>query len=76
MFGQYFDILFMFLKAFLVGGATKKCLLSYGILDEDECKMAGKVLDAAALTYVASFFSSLLYFLRFVIIASSYRRNK
>jgi len=55
---------------------AKKCLLSYGILDEDECKMAGKVLDAAALTYVASFFTSLLYFLRFVIIASSYRRNK
>lgn len=55
---------------------AKRCLVDYGILDSEECKMAGKVLHAAALTYVASFFTSLLYFLRFVIIASSYRRRK
>lgn len=55
---------------------AKKCLVEYGILSKEECKGAAKVLDAAALTYVAAFFTSLLYFLRFLIIIGGVRRNK
>ena len=43
---------------------AKKMLLEEGILAEDEKKGAGKVLSAAALTYVAALLTSLIYFLR------------
>ena len=46
---------------------AKKMLLSEGILSEDEIGGASKVLNAAALTYVASLATSLVYFLRFFV---------
>ncbi len=46
---------------------AKKMLLSEGILSEDEIDGASKVLSAAALTYLASLLTSLVYFLRFLI---------
>lgn len=45
----------------------EKMLLEEGILAEDEKKGAGKVLSAAALTYVAALLTSLIYFLRFAV---------
>ncbi len=46
---------------------AKKMLLSEGILREDELEGAQKVLSAAALTYLASLLTSLVYFLRFLL---------
>lgn len=43
-------------------------------LEEDELKMAKKVLNAAALTYVAALLISLLNLVRFLIVALSNRR--
>lgn len=45
---------------------AKKMLLEEGIIREEESYGAGKVLSAAALTYVASLLTSLVYFLRFL----------
>ena len=42
-------------------------MLEDGVLAEDEIKGAKKVLRAAALTYVASLLTSLVYFLRLII---------
>ncbi len=42
-------------------------LISEGILDEKELPAAKKVLSAAALTYVASLLTTLVYFLRFLV---------
>jgi hypothetical protein len=42
---------------------AKVQLVELGILDRDEMPGVNKTLDAAALTYVAAFISSLLYFL-------------
>ena len=50
-------------------------LVEDGILAQDEVAGASKVLSAAALTYVASLCVSLVYFLRFVIIAFSFLQN-
>ena len=46
---------------------AKKMLLEEGILREEELPYAGKMLSAAAQTYVASLLTSLVYFLRFAI---------
>ena len=46
---------------------AKKMLVEEGILTEEEKRPAGKVLSAAALTYVASLLTSLIYFLRFFV---------
>jgi len=54
---------------------ARKLLLETGVLDEEETRQAGKVLNAAALTYVASLAISLLYFLRFLLILSRFRKN-
>ncbi len=54
---------------------AKKLLLSTGILNEKETRLAGKVLNAAALTYVASLAVSLAYLLRFILIISHFRRR-
>lgn len=54
---------------------AKQMLYETGVLDEDEVKQAGKVLNAAALTYVASLAVSLLYLLRFLLIVSQFRRR-
>ncbi len=45
---------------------AKKMLLSEGILTKDEMPAASEVLSAAALTYLASLLTSLVYFLRFL----------
>ncbi len=46
---------------------AKQMLLAEGILRDDEMKVANEVLSAAALTYVASLLTSLVYFLRFLV---------
>ncbi|MFI3168217.1 MAG: zinc metallopeptidase [Bacillota bacterium] len=45
-------------------------LQSCGILTKEEADGAKKVLDAAALTYMASFVTSMLWFLRFLMLAN------
>lgn len=45
---------------------AKKMLLENGILTEKEIPGARKVLSAAAMTYIASLLTSLVYFLRFL----------
>ena len=42
-------------------------LLDEGILTEEELPFAEKMLSAAAMTYVASLVTSLVYFLRFLL---------
>ncbi len=56
---------------------AKKMLLEQGILTESEMKGANEVLSAAALTYFASLLTSLVYFLRFLVVVLSLfgRRN-
>lgn len=46
---------------------AKRMLLSEGILSPEEMKGADAVLSAAALTYLASLLTSLVYFLRFLL---------
>ncbi len=46
---------------------AKKMLVQQGILTEEELPYASKMLNAAAQTYVAALFTSLLYFLRFFL---------
>ena len=46
---------------------AKKMLVEQGILTEAELPYASKMLNAAAQTYVAALFTSLLYFLRFFL---------
>ncbi len=50
---------------------AKKMLLAEGILSKDEMQGAEKVLSAAALTYLASLLTSLVYFLRFLLMVLS-----
>lgn len=50
-------------------------LRKYHVLDSDEIEGAKKVLNAAAMTYVASLFMSILYLLRFLIILSRFRKS-
>lgn len=51
------------------------CLEATGIYAGDELKGASKVLQAAALTYVAALISSVLSLLRFILIANGRRRR-
>ena len=46
---------------------AKRMLLDEGILTEAELPFAEKMLSAAAMTYVASLVTSLVYFLRFLL---------
>ena len=55
---------------------AKKMLVEDGILSPDEVPAASKVLSAAALTYVAALCVSLVYFLRFLLIALSFIRRR
>lgn len=55
---------------------ARAVLQSVGALDKRETKLAGKVLNAAAMTYFASLAVSLVYLLRFLLIISSMRRNR
>ena len=54
---------------------AKKMLVEDGILSPDEVPAAGKVLNAAALTYVASLLISLVYFLRYAVLFISLLRR-
>ena len=54
---------------------AKKMLVEEGILGEEELPAAGKVLSAAALTYVASLLISLVYFLHYAIVFLSMLRR-
>lgn len=44
-----------------------KMLVAEGIISQDQLPAAKEVLSAAALTYLASFLTSLVYFLRFLV---------
>ncbi len=57
---------------------AKKMLLAEGILSKDEIHGATQVLSAAALTYAASLITSLVYFLRFLVMVLTIfgRRNR
>ncbi|MGN0812408.1 MAG: zinc metallopeptidase [Candidatus Coproplasma sp.] len=57
---------------------AKKMLVEEGILGQDELQGASKVLSAAAMTYVASMLTSLIYFLRFFVYVLTIfgRRNR
>ncbi len=46
---------------------AKEMLLNNGIISEDEVEGAKAVLSAAAMTYLASLLTSLVYFLRFLL---------
>ena len=46
---------------------AKKMLVKEGILTEEELPFADKMLDAAAMTYVAALLTSLIFFLRFAV---------
>ena len=46
---------------------AQKMLVAEGILMQDEIPLAKEVLSAAALTYLASLMTSLVYFLRFLV---------
>ena len=46
---------------------AKKMLVEEGIITEDELPAADKMLDAAAMTYVAALLTSVVYFLRFAL---------
>ena len=46
---------------------AKQMLTEEGIITDDELPYADKMLDAAAMTYVASLLTSLVYFLRFLL---------
>ena len=50
---------------------AKQMLVQEGILTDEEVRGADKVLDAAALTYVAALVTSLVYFLRFALMVAS-----
>ncbi len=55
---------------------AKKMLAQEGILTENEVEGAGKVLSAAAMTYVASMLISLVYFLRYLLIVLSFAKER
>ena len=54
---------------------AKEMLLSGGFLSQDEMTGVSAVLDAAALTYVASFVTALLQMLRLIMILNSRRAS-
>lgn len=54
---------------------ARSCLLQEAIVDEKEVKGAKSVLNAAALTYVASVLTSVLQVVRLLLIANSRNRD-
>ena len=60
---------------FNASGRALRTLGDYHILDDEETRMAGKVLKAAALTYVAALATSLAQLLRLVLIFGGRDRN-
>lgn len=61
---------------FNASSRARKMLLEDGILTSDEIPAAKKVLNAAALTYVASLLVSLVYFLRFLLFVLPFIRRR
>ena len=59
---------------FNASGRALRTLSDYHILDDEEIRMAGKVLKAAALTYVAALLSSAAQLLRLILLYGR-RRN-
>lgn len=59
---------------FNASNRAKKNLEKLGILTNSELKSASKVLGAAAFTYVASFITTLIEMMRFVLVANNRRR--
>lgn len=88
-FGVYSDIMIMggisfYFLSFLVNLVTlpveydasrraKELLLETGAVDSEEIKGVSEVLNAAALTYVASALTSLVYLLRFLLVFAKHR---
>ena len=60
---------------FNASGRALRTLGDYHILDDEETRMAGKVLKAAALTYVAALLSSAAQLLRLILLYGR-RRNE
>lgn len=60
---------------FNASARAMEAIRSSGMLDPKECDASGKVLRAAALTYVAALASSLLTLLRLVILANGRSRR-
>jgi Zn-dependent membrane protease YugP len=54
---------------------AKKILLQEGIIQEDEKERVNGMLNAAAMTYLAAFFATLLQMLRFLLIITGGRRR-
>jgi len=55
---------------------AKQQLVQLGIVQMDESPAINKVLDAAALTYVAALLAAFLQLLKFIMIANSMRDNR
>lgn len=53
-----------------------KMLVEDGVLTQEELPAAKKVLNAAALTYVAALLISLIYFLRYLMIVLSFAKRR
>ena len=60
---------------FNASSRAMKALRESGVLTEEELSGARKVLTAAAMTYVAALFLSLMSFLRLLLIVGGRRRN-
>ena len=73
-----FSVLFQLLTLpveFNASARAMKALRESGVMTEEELSGARKVLTAAAMTYVAALFLSLMSFLRLLLIVSGRRRN-
>ena len=60
---------------FNASSRAKKILVEMGSTSDEEVKGTDRVLNAAAMTYVASLFVSLAYFLRFLFLLLAMRDN-
>lgn len=60
---------------FNASSRAKKILYQMGCTSDEEVRGTDKVLNAAAMTYVASLFVSLAYFLRFLMLLLAMRDN-
>lgn len=56
---------------FNASNRARKLMVSYGFIAEDEARGVGKVLNAAALTYVAAALISVLQLLKYIMIFNS-----
>lgn len=73
-FGVLFQIVTLPVE-FNASHRALKMLVEYGILDESENAQTRKVLQAAAMTYVAAAASSVMQLLRLIILSNNRRRR-